>query len=80
MQEIGYNKPLYILPFDHRATFAVSFGYSSTQYLSLQQRDLIRDFKMLVYNHFKENYPNESFDQGPLFALLEFKRKGLLSN
>ncbi|OGH11329.1 MAG: hypothetical protein A3B38_00690 [Candidatus Levybacteria bacterium RIFCSPLOWO2_01_FULL_36_13] len=54
MQEIGYNKPLYILPFDHRATFAVSFGYSSTQYLSLQQRDLIRDFKMLVYNHFKE--------------------------
>ncbi|OGH02628.1 MAG: hypothetical protein A2798_03245 [Candidatus Levybacteria bacterium RIFCSPHIGHO2_01_FULL_37_17] len=54
MQEIGYNKPLYILPFDHRATFAVSFGYSSTQYLSLEQRDLIRDFKMLVYNHFKE--------------------------
>src|SRR3989338_2225782 len=33
-----------------------------------------------IYNHFKENYPNESFDQGPLFALLEFKRKGLLSN
>src|SRR3990167_2167476 len=54
MQEIGYNKPLYILPFDHRATFAGSFGYSFSQYLSLQQRDLIRDFKMLVYNHFKE--------------------------
>jgi myo-inositol catabolism protein IolC len=54
MQEVGYNQPLYILPFDHRATFAVSFGYSSTQYLSLQQRQMIRDFKILVYRHFKE--------------------------
>lgn len=57
--ELGYNKPLYILPFDHRSTFAQKiFDLQSTGELSEEQRHLIKEFKMLVYKGFKHAINN----------------------
>lgn len=55
MQIIGYDKPLYILPFDHRATFARElFGYSFIKDLNELERHQIKEFKMLIYKGFKK--------------------------
>ena len=55
MQIQGYDKPLYILPFDHRATFAKElFGYSSVNDLNDLERHQIKEFKMLIYKGFKK--------------------------
>lgn len=52
---LGYDKPLYILPFDHRSTFAEHmFGLKSLSELSAGQVNLIKNFKLLVYKGFKE--------------------------
>ncbi len=59
MQIIGYDKPLYILPFDHRATFATElFNVSSVRDLDPLQRHLIKEFKMLIYKGFKKALEN----------------------
>ena len=53
--KLGYTKPLYILPFDHRATFAKQiFGKSSILELDAGEREAIREFKMLIYKGFKD--------------------------
>jgi len=53
--DLGYTKPLYILPFDHRATFAQKmFGKDSIVDLDAEEKELIREFKMLIYKGFKE--------------------------
>jgi 5-dehydro-2-deoxygluconokinase len=53
--DLGYTKPLYILPFDHRTTFAQKiFGKTSIEDLNEQERELIREFKMLIYKGFKD--------------------------
>ncbi|MEK7551247.1 MAG: DUF2090 domain-containing protein [Patescibacteria group bacterium] len=55
MQIQGYDKPLYILPFDHRAVFAKElFGYSSIKELNELERHQIKEFKMLIYKGFKK--------------------------
>ncbi|KKP80885.1 MAG: hypothetical protein UR81_C0013G0011 [Candidatus Levybacteria bacterium GW2011_GWB1_35_5] len=55
MQIIGYDKPLYILPFDHRAIFATElFGYSFVKELNEVERHQIKEFKMLIYKGFKK--------------------------
>jgi myo-inositol catabolism protein IolC len=52
---LGYTKPLYILPFDHRTTFAQKmFGKNSLTELSTEERELIKEFKMLIYKGFKD--------------------------
>ncbi|MGA2911819.1 MAG: DUF2090 domain-containing protein [Candidatus Levyibacteriota bacterium] len=52
---LGYTKPLYILPFDHRTTFATKmFGKSSVLDLSVEEKEAIREFKMLIYKGFKD--------------------------
>ena len=52
---LGYTKPLYILPFDHRATFAKKmFGKSSITDLDFEEKESIREFKMLIYKGFKD--------------------------
>ncbi len=52
---MGYTKPLYILPFDHRATFAKKmFNLPSEAELNEEQKHLIREFKMLIYKGFKD--------------------------
>ena len=40
LQKLGYTKPLYILPFDHRNTFAKKlFGKTSISELDSQERE-----------------------------------------
>jgi myo-inositol catabolism protein IolC len=49
---IGYNKPLYILPFDHRSSFQKSlYGWTGT--LSQEQTDKIARTKDVIYDAFK---------------------------
>ena len=49
---IGYNKPLYILPFDHRESFAkVLLGDSL---LSEADTEYIREQKKIIYEGFKK--------------------------
>ncbi len=55
LSKLGYTKPLYILPFDHRSTFAEKmFGLKSIEALNEEQIDLIKEFKMLIYKGFKD--------------------------
>lgn len=52
---MGYSKSLYILPFDHRTTFAQKmFGKDSILDLNSEEKELIREFKMLIYKGFKD--------------------------
>jgi hypothetical protein len=49
---IGYDKPLYVLPFDHRATFSKTmFGWQGP--LSQEQAGQIGAVKQLIYDAFK---------------------------
>ena len=53
--DLGYSKSLYILPFDHRTTFAQKmFGKDSILDLNSEEKELIREFKMLIYKGFKD--------------------------
>jgi len=55
LQKLGYTKPLYILPFDHRTTFAKKiFGKDSISELLPGEKEAIREFKMLIYKGFKD--------------------------
>ena len=49
---VGYDKPLYVLPFDHRATFSKNmFGFKEP--LSQEQIDQVAAIKMVIYDAFK---------------------------
>ena len=49
---IGYDRPLYVLPFDHRATFSKNmFGWQGP--LSPEQTAEIAALKLVVYDAFK---------------------------
>jgi 5-dehydro-2-deoxygluconokinase len=49
---IGYDRPLYVLPFDHRGTFQQKmFGWSGT--LDAEQTAKIADMKKVIYDGFK---------------------------
>ncbi len=49
---LGYNSPLYVLPFDHRATFTKNlFGWTGT--LSPQQTAEVAAAKQIIYDGFK---------------------------
>ncbi|MBI3984521.1 MAG: DUF2090 domain-containing protein [Candidatus Levybacteria bacterium] len=54
MQDLGYDKPLYILPFDHRSAFAPLFNVTSASDLDSLQRHAIKELKMLIYKGFKK--------------------------
>jgi myo-inositol catabolism protein IolC len=55
LSNLGYTKPLYILPFDHRTTFAKKlFNKASLIDLDTQEREAIREIKMLIYKGFKD--------------------------
>src|SRR6516162_9108564 len=50
--EIGYNEPLYILPFDHRSSFAKGlFGWKGP--LTEEQTEIIVQSKAVIYDAFK---------------------------
>jgi len=49
---VGYNKPLYILPFDHRSSFEKGlYGWNGA--LSQEQTDTIARTKEVIYDAFK---------------------------
>jgi hypothetical protein len=49
---IGYDKPLYVLPFDHRATFSKNmFGWKGQ--LTAEQTAEITAVKQVIYDAFK---------------------------
>jgi 5-dehydro-2-deoxygluconokinase len=51
---IGYDRPLYILPFDHRGTFqAKMFGWKGA--LTAEQTTEIAALKQIIYDGFKES-------------------------
>ena len=51
---IGYDRPLYVLPFDHRGTFQKNmFGWSGT--LTEDQTAKITEMKQVIYDGFKES-------------------------
>ena len=50
--KVGYNKPLYVLPFDHRGSFQKNmFGYKSP--LTAEQTAEIAAAKQVIYDAFK---------------------------
>ena len=50
---IGYDKPLYVLPFDHRATFSKNmFGWKGE--LTTEQTAEISAVKQVIYDAFQE--------------------------
>src|SRR5215831_16709779 len=52
MTKIGFDKPLYILPFDHRASFQVKlFGWKGA--LTAQQTAEVAAAKQVIYDGFK---------------------------
>jgi myo-inositol catabolism protein IolC len=53
MIPLGFNKPLYILPFDHRGSFQTKmFGWDGD--LSAEQTDEIAAAKRVIYDAFKD--------------------------
>src|SRR5205085_1079990 len=51
--KVGYDKPLYVLPFDHRATFSKTmFGWTGT--LTPEQTAQIAAVKQIIYDAFKK--------------------------
>ena len=48
---IGYSKNLFILPFDHRSSFAKMFGFSN---LSKQEKNYIISAKQIIFEAFKK--------------------------
>jgi myo-inositol catabolism protein IolC len=49
---VGYNKPLYILPFDHRSSFEKGlYGWSGA--LNAEQTERIARTKEIIYDGFK---------------------------
>lgn len=49
MNELGYKKPLYILPFDHKTSLIKKlFGYDYAT-LTEEQRDVVRQSRMMTY-------------------------------
>jgi len=55
MENLGYSKPLYILPFDHRATFAQKFfNKNSIADLTSEEHQLITGYKQIIYEGFKK--------------------------
>jgi myo-inositol catabolism protein IolC len=88
-QSLGYTKPLYILPFDHRNTFASKmFNLRSLDELNQEQIDLVKEFKMLIYKGFKDailkNVPKDfgailCDEQFSSEALLDARRSGVIT-
>lgn len=59
MENLGYTKPLYILPFDHRATFAQKFfDKNSIADLTSEERELVTEYKKIIYEGFKKAVEN----------------------
>src|SRR3989344_5310320 len=50
---LGYKKNLFILPFDHRSSFAKLFGFTNAQ-LSSDERKIITSAKEIIFTAFEK--------------------------
>ena len=50
---LGYNRPLYLLPFDHRESYITGI-FHLTPPLTAEQRDAVTDSKQVIYDGFRE--------------------------
>ncbi len=49
---LGYRKPLYLLPFDHRHSYLTGM-FDFTPPLTADQRDVVADSKQVIYEGFR---------------------------
>lgn len=56
--DLGYKKNLYILPFDHRASFAKLLGFTNP-YFSPKEKEAIISAKEIIYSAFKKAVEQE---------------------
>ena len=87
--KLGYTKPLYILALDHRLTFATElFKKQSIDDLSKEEKELIKEFKMLIYKGIKKaiekSVPKENAgilvdEEFGEEVLLDAKRNGFIT-
>ena len=50
---LGYNRPLYLLPFDHRHSYVTGIFHLTTP-LTVDQREAVNDSKRLIYEGFQQ--------------------------
>jgi myo-inositol catabolism protein IolC len=53
MRSLGYNRPLYLLPFDHRESYVTGM-FHFTSPLSADEHDIIADSKQVIYDGFRQ--------------------------
>lgn len=73
MHDLGYTKPLYILPFDHRATFVKQLFGIEGRMPSNDEINKVKEVKQIIYEGFKkaiaQKVPKEF---GAIFAEEQF--------
>ncbi len=52
--KLGYDNNLFILPFDHRNTFAQHLFNVKMEEMNEEQREAVKDFKQVIYEGFQE--------------------------
>ncbi|HJP60284.1 MAG TPA: hypothetical protein VJ865_09800, partial [Gemmatimonadaceae bacterium] len=50
---LGYNQPLYLLPFDHRHSYVTGM-FHATPPLTMDQRRAVIDSKWVIYDGFRQ--------------------------
>jgi len=58
LNDLGYKKNLFILPFDHRSSFAKLFGFTNEE-LNSEEKNIITSAKEIIYTAFQR-----AVDQG----------------
>lgn len=58
MRELGFNKDLFILAFDHRSSFTNNFFKTNNQTSTAEQARKIRSLKKIIYDGFKQALTN----------------------
>src|SRR3984957_1880005 len=53
MMSLGYNRPLYLLPFDHRHSYVTGM-FHFTPPLTADQHDAVADSKQVIYDGFRQ--------------------------
>ncbi len=53
MSSLGYNRPLYLLPFDHRQSYITGM-FHFTPPLTADEHDIVADSKQVIYDGFRQ--------------------------
>ena len=53
MMSLGYNRPLYLLPFDHRQSYVTGM-FHFTPPLTTDEHDIVADSKQIIYEGFRQ--------------------------